>query len=89
MLLRSEGFPDLSCDFLLSILLLHLDSQLVKESSNHRKIGDINEALRICKQATQIASVQLKAFRSNQKKSEMISSEDCGEMAKVKLKYFI
>ena len=52
-----EGFPDLSCDFLLSILSLDLDTQLSKESSNHRKIGDINEALRICKQATQTASV--------------------------------
>ena len=88
-LLRSEGFADLSRNFLLSILSLHLDSQFSKESLNHRKIGDVNEALRICKQATQIASFQFKAFRSYQKKSEMISSEDCGEMAKVKLKYFI
>ena len=87
-LLGSEGFAYLSRNFLLSILSLHLDSQFSKESLNHRKIGDINEALRICKQAPQIASVQLKAFRSNQKKSEMISSEDCGEIAKVKLKYF-
>ena len=52
-----ENDPDLSRIFLLSILSLHLDSQLSIESSNHQKIGDINEALRICKQATQIASV--------------------------------
>ena len=52
-----EHPPDLSRIFLLSILSLHLDSQLSIESSNHQKIGDINEALRICKQATQIASV--------------------------------
>ena len=88
-LLGSEGCAYLSRNFLLSILSLHFDSQFSKESLNRRKIGDINEALQICKQAPQIASVQLKAFRSNQKKSEMISSEDCGEMAKVKLKYFI
>ena len=75
-------------DFFLSIFLLHLDSQLSKESSNHQKIGDINEALQICKQPMQTASVQLNAFRSNQKKSEKISAEDCVEMAKVKLKYF-
>ena len=87
-LLRSEGFADLSRIFLLSILSLHLNSQFSKESLNRRKIGDINEALQICKQAPQIASVQLKAFRSNQKKTEMILSEDCVEMAKVKLKYF-
>ena len=88
-LLGSEGFAYLSRNFLLSILSLHLDSQFSKESLNRRKIGDINEALQICKQAPQIASVQLKAFRSNQKKSEMIPLEDSGEMAKEKLKYFI
>ena len=87
-LLRSEAFADLSRNFLLPILSLHLDSQFSKELLNHRKIGDINEALQICKQATQIAYFQLKVFRSYQKKSEMISSEDCGKMAKVKLKYF-
>ena len=48
----------------------------------------MNEALRICKQVTQIAYILPKAFRSNKKKSEMISSEDCVEIAKVKLKYF-
>ena len=75
-LLRSKGFPDLSRDVFLSILSLHLDPQFSKKSLNRRKIGDINEALQICKQATQIASVQLKAFRSNQKKSEMLSSKN-------------
>ena len=42
--------------FFLSILFLHLDSRLSKESSNHQKIGDINEALQIFKQPTQTAS---------------------------------
>ena len=56
---------------------------------DHRKIGDINEALQICKQSTQIASVYLNAFRSNSIKSKMISFENYVEMAKAKLKYFI
>ena len=48
--------PNLTSEFFLSILFLHLDSQLSKESSNHQKIGDINEALQIFKQPTQTAS---------------------------------
>ena len=49
--------------------------QLPKDSSNHRKIGDLNEALRICKQAAHTASVQLNTFTSNKEKSEVISKE--------------
>ena len=55
----------------------------------YRKIGDINEALQICKQSLQIASVYVNVFRSNSITSEMLSFEDCEEMAKAKLKHFI
>ena len=41
-----------------------------------RKIGDINEALRICEQSTQTASVYLNAFRNDLIDSEMISFKD-------------
>ena len=53
------------------------------------KIGDINEALRICKRSTPSASVYLTALRSNSINSEMISFEDCVKMANAKLNYFI
>ena len=43
---------------------------------NHRKIGDINEALRICEQSMQTASVYLNAFNNDFMNSEMISFED-------------
>ena len=62
---------------------------LLKDTTNHQKIGDINEALRICKQSTQTAFVYLDAFRSDLTNNEMISFEDYVEMAKVKLNYFI
>ena len=88
-LLGSEGFAYLSRNFLLSILSLHLDSQFSKESLNRRKIGDINEAPLICKHSTQTVSVYLNAFGSNLMNSKMISFEDCVQMAKAKLNYFI
>ena len=50
MLLRSFS------RFSFPLLSLHLDLQLTKDSSNHRKISDIIEALQICKQAAQTAS---------------------------------
>ena len=70
---------------------LHLDLKLYRDSTNQWKIGDSrsNEALQICKQSTQTASIYLNAFRSDSKKSKMISSEDCVMMAKAKLKCFI
>ena len=55
--LWSDGAPDHSCHFLDSFPLLHLDLKPQIDSTNHRKIGDINEALWICKQSRQTASV--------------------------------
>ena len=83
------SLPDDSCYILDFFSSLHEDLMLKRDSSNHRKIGDINEALRICKQSTQTACIYLNAFRSNLINSEMISFEDCVEMAKVKLNNFI
>ena len=85
----SDGLPDHSCYFLDPFSSLHLDLKLQRDSSNHRKIGDINEALRICKRSTQSASVYLTAFRRNSMNSGMISFEDFVEMANAKLNYFI
>lgn len=85
----ADGLPDHSRHFLDPFSTLYLDLKLQRDSSNHRKIGDINEALRICKQSMQTVSVYLIAFRSNLMNSEMILFEDCVEMAKAKLKYFI
>ena len=84
-----DGLPDHSFYFLDPFSSLHLDLKLQRDSSNHRKIGDINEALRICKRSTPSASVYLTALRSNLIISEMISFEDCEEMANAKLNYFI
>ena len=55
---------------------------------NQRKIGDINKALRICKQSAQTASGYLDAFRNDLTNSKKISFEDCMEMAKAKLNFF-
>ena len=55
--LWSDGTPDHSCQFLDSFPLLRLDLQFQIDSTNHRKIGDINEAHQICKQSTQTASI--------------------------------
>ena len=57
--------PDHSHHFLDPFSLLHLDLKLQRDSTSHRKIGDINEALQICKQSTQIASIYINAFRRN------------------------
>ena len=85
----SDGLPDHYRYFLDPLSSLHLNLQLQRDSSNHRKFGDINEALQISKQSTQTASVYLSAFRRHLINSEKISSEDCVEMAKAKLYYFI
>ena len=55
--LWSDGAPDHFCHFLDSFPLLRLDLKPQIDSTNHRKIGNINETLRICKQSTQTASV--------------------------------
>ena len=84
-----DSLPDCPHNFFDPSSLLHLNLKLQKDSSNHRKIGNINEALQICKQSTQTASVYLNAFRSNSLNSERISLEDCLEMAKAKWSNFI
>ena len=84
-----DGPPHHSRHFLDSFLSLRLDLKLWRDSSNHRKIGDINEAPLICKHSTQTVSVYLNAFGSNLMNSKMISFEDCVQMAKAKLNYFI
>ena len=60
-----DSLPDCLHHFFDPSSLLHLDLKLQKDSSNHKKIGNINEALQIYKQSTQTASVYLNAFRSN------------------------
>ena len=87
--LLGNGLPDHFCYFLDPFSSLYLDLKIQRDSSNHRKIGDINEALRICRQSTQTAFVYLNAFRSDLINSKMISFEDCVKMAKAKLNYFI
>ena len=71
-----DSLPDCPHHFFDPSSLLHLDLKLQKDSSNHRKIGNINEALQICKQSTQTASVYLNAFRNDSIDSEMLSFED-------------
>ena len=68
-----DGLPDHFHHFLDPFSLLHLDLKIQRDSSNHGKIGDINEALRICKQSAQTAAVYLNAFRNDLINSEMIS----------------
>ena len=71
-----DGLTNHSRHFLDPLSSLHLDLKLQRDSSIHRKIGDINRALQICKQSTQTASVYLNAFRNDLINSEMISFED-------------
>ena len=74
--------------FFVSLLLLVLHFWPSKDISNHRKIGDKNEALQICKLSTQTASVRLNELRKNLKNNKMILCEIYVEMAETKLKYF-
>ena len=71
-----DGLTDHSRHFLDPLSSLHLDLKHQRYSSNHQKIGDINEALQICEQSTQTASVYLNAFRNDLINSEIISFED-------------
>ena len=52
-----DGLTDHSHHFRDPLSSLHLDLKLQRDSMNPRKIGDINEALQICKQSTQTASI--------------------------------
>ena len=86
--LWSDGALDHSCHFLDSFTLLHLNLKPQIDFTNYKKIGDINEALLICKQSTQTASVYLNAFRSNSKKFKIKSGKSEIEIFHSKLNNF-